>query len=408
MLPDHAVKAVFVVAGLLLAPCNAVGQVAVDGADASSVQIGPFGFNPRVTAGSGFDSNVFNDDIDPRPDLTFGLAPSVETRLRAKRVGLAAQNSVSLTYYRHFSGERSVDTFNRLTADLPLGRAVLFVSGSISRTRQRPGHEIDIRPLRLETSTEAGAELRIGAKTFVKVAAARDFFRFAEEAVFEGTPLRASLDRRADRVSLSLRRELTALTSVSMIVDRQHDIFDVTSSRGSTILRITPSIDFKPRALLVGRAQFGYLRFDPSDPLVSPFRGLSASVDLASTIRDRTRVAIFAERQVRYSYSHVRSYYVATGLRLAVTQQLSDSWDVTATAGRQQLRYPGGISPLRPDIMVPPRADTVPLIGGGIGYQVGRSTRFGVQVMHEARRSDDVAPANYEGTRATTSVTHAF
>jgi hypothetical protein len=389
----------------------AAAQAAGDGGASGNLRIGPFGLTPVIRVGTGFDTNVFNDPTEPRPDLTWAFAPSLDTSLKAGPLRLAMRNAVAITHYRHFSGERSVDTANQLTISMPMGRTSVFASGTAGRTRQRPGHEIDIRPLRLETGAEVGAEIRAGSRTFFRFAAARDAMRFDEAAVLDGVSLRAALNRTADRMSLSLRREVTPLTSWSVTVERQRDIFSESDARGSTILRVYPTVEFKPRALIVGRAQVGYLKFDPTDPLLAGFSGLSTAIDLASTIRDRTRLAVQAEREVRYSYNRLQPHYVTTGLRLSITHRLTDAWDVLATAGRQHLNYPESTLPGRagqPPQLLPRRTDAVPTYGAGFGYQLTPRTRFALQVVREARRSEGTPLKNYDGTRASTSVTHAF
>ena len=174
--------------------------------------------------------------------------------------------------------------------------------------------------------------------------------------------------------------------------------------RNSDSLGIGPSVEFKPLALISGRAAYGFRRVRFRDGGQPAFKGTVASVDLQYAIRGRTQFAIVAQRDLEYSYLYTQRDYVQSGLTALMTQRVGDSWDVRGTVGRNRLTYrtrePGAVAQGLP-------GETIVSYGINVGYYIGRNrVAFGVQ--HHDRQSDVADGRAYERLRISSAFTYRF
>jgi hypothetical protein len=88
-------------------------------------------------------------------------------------------------------------------------------------------------------------------------------------------------------------------------------------------------------------------------------------------------------------------------IRVSVTQRITQSWDVVGRGAREWLEYRGLLSSTGAA-----RTDRGLEYGGGLGYRLGRSLRFGAEASRIERRSV-VTGADYQGTRIGGSVSYA-
>jgi len=110
-------------------------------------------------------------------------------------------------------------------------------------------------------------------------------------------------------------------------------------------------------------------------------------------------VAVDSTRDLNYSFETIYPYYILTGATLTLTPRLTEHWDVQARAGLQRLAYDGRFAPVQD------RVDRVDLLGGGVGYRIGREMRIGVNFYQERRRSP-LLTRDYVAYRAGTTVTY--
>ena len=205
----------------------------------------------------------------------------------------------------------------------------------------------------------------------------------------------------------TLRVALTPLTTLVVKTEDEHDRFEFSPLRDSNSVLFEPGFEFKPFALLSGRASVGYRQFDALTPGVPDYSGPVAAVDLSYTMRETTRFAVSFSRDVEYSYEPTSPYYIENGGLFSVTQALGTDWDVVGRAGRTSLTYRGlnELAALAPDIVS--RQDTVTTWGFGVGRRCGSTLRIGIDADRTARTSV-IAGRNYSGLRIGGSVTYGF
>jgi hypothetical protein len=166
-----------------------------------------------------------------------------------------------------------------------------------------------------------------------------------------------------------------------------------------------PTVEFKPFALISGRASIGFRRVRFIEGDVKEFTGTVASVDLTYTFRGRTQFGILVRRDLDYSYLDLQRAYLSTGFTTSVAHRLGGGWDVRGTFGRSRLSYDQVVQST-------PVADNGPgeislSYGGNVGYQLGRS-RIGLDVNHIQRDSDVSAGRGYRRLRVGSSITYLF
>jgi hypothetical protein len=356
----------------------------------------------------GYDSNVFNEDVNPRGDFSGVFVPSAEYFMRMGRARVSGQTAVPFVYFQQFEGQRSVDFVQDVKVALPMSRITAFVNGSLLNTRQRPGLDIDLRARRLVTDVVAGVDVRIAGKTTLGVAGRRGNESFAEQTLVEGVNLREQLTRQSNSVAVQLAHAVTPLTTLAFVVEGQRQTFSYDPLRDSKSIRIAPRVDFKPSALVRGSAMVGYRQVRPSEDIVERFSGPIAAVDLSYSLRGTTLIGVTAERDLVYSYRPQYPYYVLTAYSVVFRQHIANAWEARGTVGRQFLDYRQRLSgPLDVVQATGSSMSKGYVYGGGIGFRLGRASRIGVDVTW-ARRDAGVVGRDFEGWRSGLSMLYGF
>lgn len=392
---------------LLVAPASFAQTTGDGGPDASMVRvrIGPLWMNPTISMPNvGIDTNVFNDppNVTPKRDFTVTVLPKTELWLRMGRTWLAGMISEEIVWYQKYTTERSGNDTFTIGWKAPLNRLVLTTSAAWVSTRTRPGFEIDARAQRKEPLYAGGVEVRGLAKTFIGVRGNWSQVRFDENAVFKGSSLQDQLDRTATTAAITIRHELTPLTSITFSVGRSEQRFKSTPSRNSTANDYAVGLAFDPAALIKGNATFGYTSYKPASADLPGYKGPTASVGLAYTLLGSTRFSATMTRAVEFSYDINQPYYVLAGGAGSIAQQIFGPIDVVARAGAQRLEYRSRAGAI---VTAPDRTDRVRSWGGGVGIHMGQDLRLGFNLDKE-RRTSVLTDRQYEGLKYGSSITY--
>jgi hypothetical protein len=379
------------------------------------VRLGPVALAPTLTLSNlGWDSNVFNQpsNLDPPDDVTAVLTPEVQAWVRLGRARLSARGNVAFVYFRDHENEGSVDFDEEARLEMPMARLRPYVAGRWARARQRFSYEIDQRILRHENSQLVGTEIRVGSRTSFDVNARRNRLEFDDQPSF-GEPLVTEFyDYTSDGIGLTLRQQLTPLTSFAITGGAHRDRFDMHPERDTDTVRVSAGVELKPFALISGRAYAGWQRVELTAPGSSPFTGVVASVDLAYTLLGATRFAVQAQRDISYSAIQGQHAYLLSGVTLLIDHRLDGRWDVGARVGRHRLSY-GVFTPTGdPDAPPPPLSaadrEIVTQYGGEIGFRFGPDTRTAINVSHSTRVSTVTTGREYERTQVGLSIDYRF
>jgi hypothetical protein len=370
--------------------------------EAARFRFGPIRFTPVLNITNlGVDSNVFNEADDPKSDTTAVFGPLADYWVKLGRGRLIGQTKLDYFYFREYDTQRSFGTTNRLRLEVPLARLVPFAAGEYTNTRQRTGYEIDARARRTLVGGRAGVDLLLGGRTRLRAVAGAEQNRFSSDDTFLGEALRQRLDRDSNTFGLSVRRDVTPLTTWTVEGEQQHDRFVLSPERDADALRVVTGFEFKPFALISGKALVGYRRFDTTSPAVPDYTGPVASADLGYVLR-ATRLTARVERDVTYSFEALEPYYLLTDLGFTITQRLTSRWDVVGRAARQVLDYKAVGA-----LTAPGRTDRGRQLGGGVGYHVGEIMRLGLDTEYVSRRSP-ITNRSYDGWRSGLSITYGM
>jgi hypothetical protein len=369
--------------------------------DAARFRFGPIRFTPVLSISNlGVDTNVFNEADNPKRDVTAVFGPRTDYWVKLGRARVIGETRVDYFYFRDYDTQRSFGTTNRGRLEVPLARLVPFVGGEYTNTRRRTGYEIDARARRTLVGGSAGLDILVGGRTMLRGQVSSEHHRFSDDT-FQGVSLSQRLDRDSTALALSVRHDLTPLTTWIVLAEQQRDRFMLSQERDADSVRAVTGFEFKPFALISGKGVVGYRRFSTLSSVVPDHTGLVAEADLAYVMR-ATRITGRVQRDVTYSFEAFEPYYLLTDFGVTVTQRLTRVWDVVGRGGRQLLDYQAvGIS------NTPARTDRVRQIGGGVGYHLGEFVRFGVDTERVSRRSP-LTSRTYEGWRTGVSITYGM
>jgi hypothetical protein len=371
------------------------------------VRIGPLWLNPSVSLPNiGVDTNVFNDppSVTPKEDFTVTAAPRTDLWLRLGRTWLSGVISEELVWYHTYTTERSANGTYALGWKAPLNRLVLSTGATWLRTRARPGFEIDARARRKEPTYTGSAEIRGFAKTFIGVRGSWRKVTFDDAAVFEDKSLSQELDRTERHAAVTLRHELTPLTSLTLSAGRSEQHFKFSTERDATSDIYSISFTFDPGALLKGSATFGLTDYKPQTADLPGFKGATFGVDLAYTLLGSTRFAGTIRRDVESSYDTNQPYYLQTGGSVSIAQQIFGPVDVVGRVSTQRLEYRTRVGAF---VEAPDRTDRLRTYGGGLGFRLGEELRLGFNVDKE-RRTSVLTDRQYNGLKYGTSLTYGL
>jgi hypothetical protein len=363
--------------------------------------------NPTVSLTNlGIDQNVFNDPADkaPKRDLTLTVTPSTELWLRMGPSWLSGSVKEDVVWYQKYASERSASNRYNLGWRVPLSRLTLTTNVAYAKAKERPGYEIDARVQRRDLEYRGSAEIRTFSKTQIGINASRSTREFAQDSTFRGVDLRQQLSYVSTATGLSLRHQLTPLTTLAMDVSRSQDRFRFSSDRDSDSMSVTGSVAFSPFAAITGGASFGYRDFKPLGPSVPEYKGTTGAADLTYTLLGATRFTLRGVRGVNYSYERDQPYYLETGVDGSIAQQIFGPFDIVGRAGAHALAYRdrAGTS-----VSVSDAVDHIRLYGGGVGFHMGKELRLGFNV-DKVRRDSELADRRYDNFKFGTAVTYGF
>jgi hypothetical protein len=392
----------------LAAPAPLLAQQPTTGEPPQDVRFrfGPLYMNPRLALTDlGIDTNVFNepDQAEPKKDFTLTMSPSAALWLRFGPTWLNGSVREDLVYYQTYASQRSINSHYALTWVIPVNRLVVSPGASYLNTHERPGYEIDVRTQHTDVNYTASVEVRALSRTYVGIRGGRRHVDFDESTVYLGRNLQEELARTMRSAAITIRNELTPLTSLHFDVSREEDRFDYSPLRDSNSTAVAVGVRLDPFALIKGSATFGYRDFEPLSPDVPKYEGSTMSVDLSYAALESTSLSVLATRDVQYSYDVNEPYYLQTGVNVSLRQQIFGPIDASLDVGAQRLEYREreGASP----ITVADRVDRVRTYGAGVGYRMGRDVRVGFSVTRQ-RRDSPVIYQPYNGWRYGVSVVY--
>ena len=366
--------------------------------DRIRLRAGPVLVNPTLAIpNAGIDTNVFNEpeSAEPDKDFTITFTPAADVWMRMGRTWIVGNAKEDLVWYNEFDSERSANGNFTASLLLPFNRLTAAVGGNWIDTRERPGFEIDTRAGRTERAYNGILEIRALSKTFFGMRGEHRSIEFDEGETYQGAELSTELNRTVNNLDLTARNQLTPLTSITFALGFVQERFDSSPLRDSDSTTFDVGLNFDRFALIAGSATFGIRDFRPLSSDVPGYTGSTAAVNLSYTALESTRLTFGVIRDVQYSYDVNQPYYLQSGFKVGLGQQIYGPIDAEFRVGFDQLAYADRQGA---DVAVTDRVDHVRNYGGGVGYRLGRDFRFGFNV-DRARRESELPAHQYNGLR---------
>jgi hypothetical protein len=350
---------------------------------AVAVRLGPLMISPSLTLPEvGYDSNVFDEDIDPKGDWTIRMTPALNVYARTGVIQFVISGANEFTWYDTYESERSIARQFRGRLDAELSRVRPWVAAARLDLHDRPNREIDLRARHTDLEVSGGVSFQLSGIADVYGMVARTESQFSEDEIFRGVDLDTALTQRTDLASAGLKLRATPFTTIRLDASVSRDRFADSPSRNSESQTLAAIVEIAPEAILSGTATVGFQKFDPTDPAVMAYDGMVTGGSLLCTILGRATLNAVFERKVRYSFEIERQYYVESGAEFIYTHRVTGPVDVQATAARRWLDYtrntPGLI----------PRVDAA---GIGLGYNLADGSRIGFTYEY-SQRLDELRP----------------
>lgn len=348
----------------------------------------------------GWDSNVFDEAENPKEDYVAFIAPDVSVFTQLRLVRLSGYAGMDLNYFKTYDNERSVGHALRGRADFLLSRVRPFIGGGQSSVRTRPNGEIDVRADRRENELSGGVAFDLAAHSLI-YGAAYNFRTEFRDAFEEGVDLGAALNRERREYSGGVRTDLTPFLQLTVSGSYGEDRFESAPVRDADSMAATASFRFASEAVVSGIATVSYKDFNPIDPQVEAFRGLTGSVNIVYPFLEVGRLHFIGTRGTEYSFDVEEAYFLENSASLSYTHRLFGEVDAQVKGGRSLFDYGYREN-------VPAHRDTLDTAAGSLGYNLRNRTRISLNFEYSRRRAPALPTRNYERRRTYLSWAFAF
>ncbi|RPI57373.1 MAG: hypothetical protein EHM55_02115 [Acidobacteria bacterium] len=391
-----------IAAVLALTPAPAAAQGDESDSETGTAPVRPLTVRPTIGWETGYDDNVFRRAEAPTSDFVSIFSSQAAVRGRMRRLALTGSGSADWVHYASIVSERGANIGSTVRLDFLFNRLVPYVSTNYGNSRTRVNSEIDVRPRIEQSAVTVGGVLHMGAKTSLDFSAQRASVSF-DETVADGVLLREALDRKVDRMALSLLQQITPLTRISISAERSRDRFEGNTFRAADNLQVTAG--FESGGRIRGRARAGVQIHKPVDPTLPESRAFILGVGTSMTLRDRAQIGIDADRSLVPSYRTDVAYYESYGFVGSFSYAVRQALRFRVMAGRRIFDYRQGSG----DAVALALAglETESTYGSGVSYRLGDSMTIDAFGTYVERVSPSAA-RGFDGMRLTAGISHAF
>ena len=362
---------------------------------------GPVHLAPGVVVREiGWDSNVFDEAVNPKEDWVVSAAPDVSAFMRVPYMQLAAYGGLDLNYYHTYESERSTGYAGKGRVDFLLSRVRPFAGAGYVKIRERPNGEIDVRANRIQQEWSGGLAYDLSNTSAVYGAAYQTTVRYLD-AQEEGVDLGASLNHDRNDYQAGLRSELTPLAALTLSGGYQEDLFHNEPIRNGDTRYFSGTLRIREEAMISGAVSASFRDYRANNPEVKPFRGVTALASLTYSFLEVGRVTFIGSRGMEYSFDSAEAYYLENTITLYYTHRLFGGVDAQVRGSLSKFDYAFSE-------VTPPHKDQLDVAGASVGYNLANRTRISLNYEFSRRRSPVFPERNYDRRRAYLSWTYAL
>ena len=372
----------------------------------AQLNLGPIYFAPTFELKDvGIESNVFNDDANPKSDLTgkLGLRSLIGVHFGEGLVFQVSQSNYYV-YFRRYASERSIEADLGLTLEYRTRAFRPWIRWNRVKSAQRTGVEVDARAERKVPTFDLGADFTGTFRLGVSGAARRTRLQYADTEMYEGVNLAQTLNGQSDAVQGYLRYAMTDLSDFIVGTDYLRDRFYESTKRDNDSYYYYAGVQTKEGATFVGSATAGMRTQKHKDPTVPNFQGFIANIGVGVVPSEYLRIDLNGARDIGYSYQEKYPYFVEESAGATVTNRFAERMDLVLAARATWLRYNETIDGLKD-----PYTDRTVVLGIGTGFFLGGGTGARIGILFERwARVSPIADRNYVSNRISSSYRLSF
>jgi len=371
--------------------------------EAAQIEFGPVSLYPSVRIlEAGRDTNVFNEETNPKADDTFTLNARMLAVMRLGASELLLSSGSDYVWFKEYVEERSGNAQYGARLNLLARRLKPYVGAEYLRTRARQNAEIDARARRLDRFAVAGVAYAVSERLSVTASTRLDELTYAEGETFRGVDLHRQLNRRSQQYVGGVRYALTPLTTLVVGAEYGEDRFPSLPTKNGASYGASAGLEFSPEAVIHGNVTGGFEIFRPVDRTLSEYRGAVLAGELEWLLFERTVLGVRANRNIGFSYRVDEPYYLSTGVRLRAEQPLMGPVSVHGGAGWESMSYRWQLGA---QTAFDDRADTAKSVSGGVGVNLNRGVRISITAERSVRDATRSSVENYRRVRFLSAVT---
>jgi hypothetical protein len=361
---------------LCLIACATVARVAgaqtfePDPSAADRVHLGNFSFTPAIVFSTGYDTNPYREP---------GRGPAYETYATPQVSGWlngAGTNRVAVW------GAAEIVRFSNLVpaTNWQVGTRAERVGATfqpyfrynLRNTNANPtGFEVGYKSMRIEGDFLGGADFHFGGFSVAGSVRSTNT-NWAADAIYQGSNLRESLNRRSNAARGGVGYSLTPLTSLDFAVEATTDRFVYSPLRDGNGALFLGGLTLSNPAVIQGSAWVGYRVFHSPTDGAADFSGPVGSATLVYARPSGGFLSLRAQRDLQFSYDTSLAYYISTNVNLTGVIVLGDRLKLQGVVATSKLDYrPAGSDQPGP-------LDRVNELNGAIGFIVGQVTVVGI------------------------------
>jgi hypothetical protein len=342
---------------------------------------GAIAYTPAIVFSAGYDTNVYREAVGFADTEIFAV-PQIEAWWTQPGFVVTGKAAVEAVSFQNHEGAVNHQVGARI--DRSRGIIAPYFSWTRRRTNAGPtGFEAGYKSLRLENSFNGGARAFINPRARMIGYGSLVQTRWDADARYQTSSLKESLNRDTLGAGLGFSYAVTSLTGVGVSVDAFRDQFLYSPIRDGDTVRVGPTVDFGPKAIVFGMATFGLQSFKSKTVEAADLKSRFFNVNLGYGVPEGTLIRVMFDQSIQYSYDTSLSHYLITSIFVSAARRVKERWDLTGFAGRYDLNY-------RADLPGPTHPPTITKeFGAAAAYRVGRWTRIGVTAERSLKTGSD-------------------
>lgn len=388
---------------VLASPWPMLGQAPPILPSTKVILAGPASLYPTIALrDAGTDSNVYQDSVAPREDVTYKVTPRLYAVVPIGGSRFTGTGTGDFVFYRTYTDQQSVNAAFDGRYEVVDARLRPFAAASFSSYRERKGLEVDARARQSVRAMTFGADVALSPITSLTGWVRREDVTWDRSARYDGVVLAEQLDSTADLLAAGARFHFTPFTTLVAVAEIQRDRFEDAPIRNADSLRLAPALEFNNGGAITGQVRAGYRAFRPLDSSIEGYSGFTASAGISYALLEWTRIYVEGGHDVKYSYDPLQPFYLESGTRIRAIQRVVGPFEVVGVAERWRLRNQriGGTA-------FDGRQEDTTTIGGGVGVRLGNQMELTMTIDRTERTSSE-AGRGYDRHRVLASISYGL